>query len=73
MLKKMAPKKKSKDVASSSSSTPFDRKRFWDAQATENYIAMIDRTIHRESDWEVSSPAHHLLQYERERGWREFC
>lgn len=67
-VEKMAPKKKSKDV-SSSSSAPFDHKRFWDAQAAENYIIMIDRSMQRERR---SGAAHHLLQNASERGWREF-
>lgn len=68
----MAPKKRPKDVASSSSSAPFDQRKFWDAQATENYMAMIDRPIHREREWDVSSYGNHLVQNACEQGWRLF-
>lgn len=48
----MTPKKRSKDVASSSSSAPFDMRKFWDAQAAENYTVMMDRP-NRERGWSL--------------------
>lgn len=68
----MAPKKRSKDFASSSSSAPFDWRKFWDAQAVENYMAMINRPIYREMGWDVSSSANHLVQDALEGGWSLF-
>lgn len=69
----MTPNKRAgKEVASSSTQSAFDIRRFWDADATAIYEKLSKKSMHREREINLTQPEYLFLHQAKARGWMNF-